>query len=315
MRRDNINYLVVGCTVLAGFALLIYALFRLTGGVGERDAYHVYYERVAGIRTGTPVTYEGFRVGAVAAIHPERQVAGMRYRVDLRVRDGWQIPADSVARVQAEGLLAETVINIEEGVSGEFLRPGDALRGQAGVDLFAALASVADEVSGLTRDSVRPLLANLDQRINSLGDRVGEQLPLILDGMEDLVASLQESAGRINRILDSDRERQLVRVIDNADQMSVNMLQLSEGLLDLQQEARALLQSSHGMVADNRADLDHAILSLRRTLEEVSEFTGIILHNMEGTSRNMNEFSRQIRQNPGLLLGGKPPREQGVSHE
>ncbi|HSJ49145.1 MAG TPA: MCE family protein, partial [Gammaproteobacteria bacterium] len=92
-------------------------------------------------------------------------------------------------------------------------------------------------------------------------------------------------------------------------------LQLSEGLLDLQQEAQVLLESSHGLVEDNREDLEQSIRSLRRTLEEVADYTSVILHDMEGTSRNMNEFSRQIRQNPGLLLGGKPPREQGVSHE
>ena len=31
--------------------------------------------------------------------------------------------------------------------------------------------------------------------------------------------------------------------------------------------------------------------------------------NLEGAARNMYEFSRQIRQNPGLLLGGTPPED------
>jgi phospholipid/cholesterol/gamma-HCH transport system substrate-binding protein len=31
--------------------------------------------------------------------------------------------------------------------------------------------------------------------------------------------------------------------------------------------------------------------------------------NLDGASRNMNEFSRLIRQNPGLLLGGSPREE------
>lgn len=313
MKRDNINYLAVGGTVLAGFALLLYVLFRLTGGVGERDAYQAYYSRVGGIKAGTPVTYEGYRVGAVAAISPERREGRLQYRVELRVRDGWPIPADSVATIHSEGLLAETVINIVQGTSEEFLRPGAELQGRQGVDLFAALAAVADDVGGLTRDSVRPMLDNLNSQITSVGDQVSGRLPVILDGMQGLVSSLQESAGRLNRILDGDRERQLVRVIDNTDQMTTNMLQLSEGLLELQQEARVLLEISQGMVEDNREDLDQSIRTLRRTLEEVADHTGVILHDMEGTSRNMNEFSRQIRQNPGLLLGGKPPREGGVN--
>jgi phospholipid/cholesterol/gamma-HCH transport system substrate-binding protein len=36
----------------------------------------------------------------------------------------------------------------------------------------------------------------------------------------------------------------------------------------------------------------------------------VINQNLEGAARNMFEFSRQIRQNPGLLLGGKPPTDE-----
>ncbi len=312
MKRDNINYLMVGSTVLAAFVLFLYILFKLTGGVGENDAYHVYYSSVSGLNEGTPVTYEGYKVGSVSAIVPERGEGGTRYRVDVRIRDGWQIPADSIASIYSEGLLAETVINIEEGEGIRYLSPGDELQGRQGVDMFAALAAIADDVGGLTRDSVRPLLDNLNSRISMLGGQVGERLPTILDGMQQLVGSLQQSAERLNRVLDSDTEQRVARVIDNTDEMSSNLLTLSEGLLEVQQEARTLLSESNGMVLDNREDMDKAIDALRRSLEEVASYADGILQNMEGASRNMNEFSRQIRQNPGLLLGGKAPQEQGV---
>jgi len=32
--------------------------------------------------------------------------------------------------------------------------------------------------------------------------------------------------------------------------------------------------------------------------------------NVEGTARNMYEFSREIRKNPGLLLSGGSPQEK-----
>ncbi|MFQ5467750.1 MAG: hypothetical protein ACE5DS_06395 [Kiloniellaceae bacterium] len=31
-----------------------------------------------------------------------------------------------------------------------------------------------------------------------------------------------------------------------------------------------------------------------------------MVHNLDGTARNMNEFSRLIRTNPGLLLDASP---------
>lgn len=315
MKRDTINYLMVGSVVSLAFVLLLYVLYRLSGGVNENDRYHVFYAKVGGLSEGTPVTYEGYKLGSVVAIVPAKQAGKTRYRVDLRIRDGWQIPADSVARIYSEGLLAETVINIEEGASAHFLSPGTELMGRQGVDLFSALSVIADEVGGLAEHSIRPLLDNLNARINRLGDDVGERLPQILDGMQLLVGSLQDSAERVNRILDNRAEAKLVRTIDNSEQMAANLLQLSEGLLEVKREADVLLTNSNALVQDNQEDLRLAMIALRRSLEEVAAYTDSILRNMEGASRNMNEFSRQIRDNPGLLLGGSAPREEGVRGE
>ncbi len=315
MKRDNINYLVVGLAVLTALVLLLYALYRITGGVGNNDPYHVYYRSVGGLNIGTPVSYEGYKLGSVVSITPERAQGKTRYRVDLRIRSGWQIPIDSVASIYAEGLLAETVINIEEGKSQEVHVPGAQLRGRQGVDMFAALAAIADDVGGLTRDTVRPLLDNLNHHVSSLGGEMGTRLPLILDGLQTLVASLQQSADRLNDVLSPATQEQVSRVIDNTDQMSANLLSLSEGLLEVQQEAHQLLADSHGMVTDNREDVNASVVALRRALEDVASRADSILQNLDGASRNMNEFSRQIRQNPGLLLGGKSPREQGVGRD
>jgi len=42
----------------------------------------------------------------------------------------------------------------------------------------------------------------------------------------------------------------------------------------------------------------------------VSRNIDSITYNLEGTSRNMSEFSREIRENPGLLLGGNKPVQE-----
>ncbi|MCF6247966.1 MAG: hypothetical protein L3J69_11470, partial [Desulfobacula sp.] len=46
----------------------------------------------------------------------------------------------------------------------------------------------------------------------------------------------------------------------------------------------------------------------------LAELNGLVIdavnQNVEGTARNMYEFSRQIRQNPGLLLSGGSPQEK-----
>ena len=61
---------------------------------------------------------------------------------------------------------------------------------------------------------------------------------------------------------------------------------------------------------DNRLDLDRSVVDMRHAVESVTRHIDAINQNLEGAARNMYEFSRQIRQNPGLLMGGTPPKDE-----
>jgi phospholipid/cholesterol/gamma-HCH transport system substrate-binding protein len=315
MKRENVNYLAVGSLVLVAFVLFLYMLYRLTGGVDENDLYIVHYANVGGLSEGTPVTYEGYKIGSVALIQPDRSQQPTRYRVELLIRDGWHIPRDSQARIYSEGLLAETVINIEEGISSDYLQPGDELQGILGADIFAAMNDVASNVNQLLKRDVRPLLDNLNNRISRLGEQVDARLPAILDSLQALVDTLKEAADSLPRILNSDTERQLKRVVANSESISENLLQLSQELRQTRASADQLLDQSQLALGENRENIRRAVTALRVTLEELSANTETILRNLEGTSHNMNEFSRQIRQNPALLISGKPPRDEATNDE
>ncbi|NQV56914.1 MAG: MCE family protein, partial [Rhodospirillales bacterium] len=73
-----------------------------------------------------------------------------------------------------------------------------------------------------------------------------------------------------------------------------------------------LFGSVQSIVSDNRLDIDRTVVELRHSVESVARHIDAINQNVEGASRNMFEFSRQIRQNPGLLLGGKPIAEKAT---
>lgn len=312
MKRENADYLAVGSVVLVVLGLAIYILYRLTGSVGENDPYYVLYSNVGGLNEGTPVTYEGFKVGSVSSIIPIREQTGTRYRVNLSVRDGWSIPMDSVARIYSEGLLAETVINIEEGKSLTMLTLGSELQGTQGVDLFTTVNSVAGEVSVLINETLRPLLENLNSRISDVGDQVDDTLPIILADLVRLLQTFQKSADRLPKLLGESTEQKVGAVLHNSEQLTANLLKLSQGLFTTRAKVDALLAETRGTLSENRQDIRVAVHVLRDSLENISVQTDGILQNLDGTTRNFNEFSRQIRQNPGLLLNGKPPVEVGV---
>ncbi|WP_297526505.1 MlaD family protein [Thiohalobacter sp.] len=310
MKRDNINYLAVGLFVILMLAVALVALYRITGRVGDTEPYYVSYANIAGLGSGTVVTYEGFQVGYVRAIEPQQTDSGTRYRLELRIRDDWRIPVDSRARIHASGLLAETVIDIDEGKAREFLPPGAEIEGAPGMDLFAVLSEVAEDVGGLTRGTLKPLLENLDRQIGTVGGALGERVPRILADVESLVGRLDASAATLSRILDGDNEQRVDNILVNAERMSADLASLSATLRNSEQELTALIGEARGLVNDNAGDVRETVRGLRQSMDRIARSLDGMLADLESASRNMNEFSRQLRSNPGVLLNSRPPADR-----
>ena len=63
---------------------------------------------------------------------------------------------------------------------------------------------------------------------------------------------------------------------------------------------------------DAEGDLAVTMKESRYITESIARNIDAINQNMDGAARNLYEFSRQIRQNPGLLLGGTSPEDKGT---
>ncbi|MDZ7736815.1 MAG: MlaD family protein [Gammaproteobacteria bacterium] len=218
MKRDNINYLVVGTFVLVVFAVLMVFLYQLTGRGGPSDIYTVIYNNVAGIKFGTPVLYEGYQVGQVESIQPVHADEGMRYKLELSVTKDWRIPSDSVAQVVASGLLSAMTIEIKEGESERMLEPGSEIKGSEAVNIFAAINDVAANFRELSDDSVRPLLNTLAVNIEKLTDE------LIQLAREDIRPVFNNLDRKINQAEFVEQTNQLVAKLNVAAEGLQNML-------------------------------------------------------------------------------------------
>lgn len=90
-------------------------------------------------------------------------------------------------------------------------------------------------------------------------------------------------------------------------------MNLSKELKGSQAKLDALLISMNKTVDGNKKSIDKSVKDFRYIVSSIAEHIQSFNQNMEATSRNMYEFSRQIRQNPGLLLGGTAPNDQATS--
>jgi phospholipid/cholesterol/gamma-HCH transport system substrate-binding protein len=171
--RDNrVNYVVVGLFVLASLAGLVVAVAMLTGRTGATDDYYAVYGNVTGVKFGTQVFYEGYPIGQVETVTPQQNAGRMEFRVDFSVIEDWRIPDDSVVHIAAPSLLSAKALDIRAGDSPDPLEPGARVTSVEAADVFAVVNDVAAEFQSLSRDSVRPLLANLNDAVLNIDSMV-----------------------------------------------------------------------------------------------------------------------------------------------
>lgn len=300
MKHDNVNYFAVGLFVLVVLTGFLVTLGMLTGRTGPSDEYFSVYDNVAGIKYGTLVNYEGYHVGQVEKVEPTFDAGATRYKVTFSVgrrADGtrWNIPDDSIARVMTYGLLSVVSLDIQQGSSSSYYRPGDEIRGAGQQDLFLALADLAANLSALANEGVRPLLENINNSVGVVTAAAQNSIPEILNQIESVAKKLNSSAEQVSLLFDKDNRMRVE-----------GLMQQLDGSLD---KLNKLLEESTGIVVDNKADIEQSIKALRLSLQVASEHIEEITFNLETTSRNMTELSRQLRQNPALLLGSEPPKE------
>lgn len=287
MKRDTVNYFAVGLFVLLMLGLLLFALMKISGDSQKTDLYLTHLKSVAGIKRGSPVSFQGFELGHVDNIEPLHQNGQMLYRLSLAVQRGWKIPVDSQAMISSSGLLSGMLIEIRAGKEPKFLQPGQDIAGFEAGNLFDSLATLSE---------------NVNRRV----DRMGDQFETALPELHSLLKKLNAVAGSVEATLNQESRGHIHALLKNAHASSANFLRLSTDLQTTRQRLDKVLDESHAVVAKNRPELDATMSELRVALQRVNT----ILHHLEGTSLNTRELTRELRQNPSLLIQSRPAIEQ-----
>jgi phospholipid/cholesterol/gamma-HCH transport system substrate-binding protein len=132
MRATRTLEIGTGLFVLLGFAALFFLTTQLpSSGLrlgGATAGYHLTaeFDNVGDLKTGSPVTMAGVRIGEVEAIRfdSESYKAVVSLRIDSQFN---RIPDDSDASVQTQGLLGGKYIGIGPGGSDMYLKDGSRI--------------------------------------------------------------------------------------------------------------------------------------------------------------------------------------------
>jgi phospholipid/cholesterol/gamma-HCH transport system substrate-binding protein len=132
--RDNNRALEIGTGlfVLLGFAALLFLTTQLPSNglklTGFKKGYTVSarFENIGDLKTGSPVTMAGVRIGVVQLIRfdPKDYKAVVTMHLDPQFN---QIPDDSFASIQTQGLLGGKYVGISPGGAETYLKNGSQI--------------------------------------------------------------------------------------------------------------------------------------------------------------------------------------------
>lgn len=133
MRQNRTLEIGTGLFVLLGFAALFFLTTQLPehglkfgGGQGGYDVT-AEFDNIGDLKTGAPVTLAGVRIGVVQGIGIDPQT--YRALVTMRIDPHYsEIPDDSDASIDTQGLLGGQYIAIGAGGSETFLKSGSRIQ-------------------------------------------------------------------------------------------------------------------------------------------------------------------------------------------
>ncbi|GJL65770.1 MAG: hypothetical protein NPIRA05_07410 [Nitrospirales bacterium] len=311
MRDIRKHYLIVGTFLVVLLGTLIVWLGMLSGITRPTHLYYLEFDNVMGLTEGAQILYEGYPVGEIETIRFTRGPTTAGYRLGISIREDWNIPKDSLAMITQAGFLSAVVIDIHEGHSPQMLRPGDQIPSQGATNILTTMASVANQLSELADTSLKPFLDNLTDGSSSL-DTLAQDAPIILGNLKTFTTHLNDTTEQLNTLIEQSGGH-VDTILNNVQNASGNVSELTTDFRRTSKRLDRLVSSMNALVVKNQKDIDHSISDLHHTLEVVASHVQEISYNLEATTRNMNELTAELRQNPGVIIRGKKIRDDHES--
>ena len=303
MRDSRKNYLIVGTFVLAMLSTLVVWLAVLSGTTQSTTTYYMEFDNVIGLSPGGQILFEGYPVGKIEDIVFTRHAEKSVYRLHVMIREGWDIPEDSLAVMTQASLLSTMVVDIQAGASRHMLAPGEQIPSLGSTNIMTAMSSVAAKFSNLTDTTLQPLLENLSGGTTSLAT-LSKDTPIILNNVKTFTKQLTTATTRLNHILNKSGGS-LETILGKTKLASENISTLTTDFHQTRKQLDTLLASMRTLVDTNSGEIDHSIGDLHHALEVVASHVQEISSNLEATTRNMNELTTDLRRNPGLIVRGR----------
>lgn len=288
-------------------SLLLLGFFLLVAGnklMKKWDIYHIKYHDVSinGLQVGGSVKYHGISIGRVDDISiDEKDIRNVI--VSISVKSGTPIKEDVKAVLIPVGITGLMQIELQGGTNekallkhGSYITPGSStfqnITGKAEV-ITEKIEVLLNNLNKLTDEQNQKKFDNIVSNADNIIDSNKNKIDKIVSETDSLITTakiilygLNETVTKINNIADS---KELDDILKNTAKISEDVSQID--IKQLSADVEKTIEQTNRMVIH----VDRTVVSNRQDIKNIVE-------SLKETADYLNDFSRQISENPSLLL-------------
>jgi len=320
--RSDKPYFLPGLFVLAALLMLAgWLTVKVFGYAYNNHDYYAFLTDVTGIRVGTPVMVDGYKIGLVAAIDyqaakpaasdgtstpvshdcvrlgEEAGPSGIDrfFRLQLSVDKMWRLTTETRVSLENPSLLGQPVIDLEPG-------HGSPLCGGSAIPFAPRTAAGTPDIAGLTRhaeDVLKAMEAFLEEaRSEQLTGKAGA---LLLDSRRAITHMDQV----VKEFHDLIADPRLHTIKANTESATRQFHALLEETRRMVHGAQPLAPSLTAAVNDLRPSLSGTADNLEFATRLTAASLPVLLSNLERTAQDLADLIADLRNNPPAALRGR----------
>jgi phospholipid/cholesterol/gamma-HCH transport system substrate-binding protein len=288
-----------GCIVILGLVLFIMFLILISGLdlFKSTKIYYARFKNTSGVEVGSLVRYGGMEVGRVkkVGIAPDNNSL---IEFELEVDSNVPVKKDAEVVITSIGIMGEEYIEISTGSPGAELLPSGGL---------------------LNCQDTTPLMMLTDTF-----DQLGKKLSQTVDNLNKLLGNenqqqIHQVLANLNRLLE-DNQQAIATMMTNSNEVIANLSQMSSRLDTLLIENQSSISRSVQHLEATLTQSQELIRNMQETMKNVNQVIAAqtgnydeIMDNLGRASRNLDEFSRTLKERPWSLIRKSAPKERDVS--
>ncbi len=289
--------------------IMLIFIIMVTGNklMAKRDYYQIIYKdiSVSGLQVGGSVKYHGINIGRVDDITIDKDDI-RNVIVKISIRAGTPVKEDVIASLIPVGITGLLQVELSGGTNeAELLEPGSNIR--PGTSIFESISGkaeiitekleqVLDNLTKITdrnnQEKISGILTSVDS-ILSINQEPFNNIMISMDSIAVNLAQLTKESSqaveKLNRIIQSE---QFANIINNSEKVSRDLASadITKLITDL--------NKAINKVSDTFAHIDQTHLKTRQDIIQTIE-------TLRETIDYLNEFSRQISEEPSILIRSK----------